>query len=318
MRGRTDSPDCPLIRPHWALLALLCAGAACGPKASPAGPGVNPVETESMRTSSPPSAAPPLREVLVGEMCPSGAAGRPAVMPMFLRRLNWDEEDADVSRPLERRSARQFMVYRWDGSRAGLFAVAGTAEVGLDRKVAVGSYAGDSPCATGLSEVKSDDPRCVAAQGGCGVAVAILEPAAGLHARPFEEDPDPVSLPTSKACAVDGQLLVDIDDDGTAEAFPVDSFLNPVREPAVEVTSVPRGAATCTPRFASRYIIPPGDPKHWRGLDLLAVIDLDGDGRYELLVAYHYSARRTWAIYSATATPERLDFVGEAVPWPRP
>jgi len=317
MRGQTNKSELPTARVACALLLAACA-ASCRPKAAPTGPGVKPDEQASMPTKSPPPATRPLREVLLGEMCPSGAAGRPAVMPVFLRRLRWETGDDDVARPLARRSARQFMVYRWDGSRAGLFSVAGTADVGLEREVAIGAYAGDSPCATGVSEVKSDDPMCVAAQGNCGVAVAILEPSGGLEARPFEEDPEPVSLPTGKACTADGKLIVDIDGDGAAEAFPVNAFLNPVRAPAEEVTAVPRGSATCKPRFANRNVIPPGDPRHWRGLDVLAVIDLDGDGRFELLTVYHYSDRRTWAVYSATATPARLDLEGESVPWPRP
>jgi len=318
MRGVCDRND---SRPAlWACAFIVAAatGVACGPKSAPPGPGVEPLGQVEGTGKSSPAAARPLREVLIGEMCPKGAAGRPAVAPVFLRRLGWESDPKEVARPLESRAARQFSVHRWDGSRAGLFSVAGTADVGLERGVAIGAYAGASPCATGVTEVKSDDPMCVAAQGHCGVAVAVLEQASGLGARPFEEDPDPISLPVSGACAVDGMLLVDIDGDGSAEAFPVERFLNSVRAPAEEVSAVPRAAAKCKPRFASRNIIPPGDPRHWRGLDLLAVIDVDGDGRFELLVTYHYSDRRTWAVYSATSKTGRLDLVGESVPWPRP
>jgi hypothetical protein len=45
------------------------------------------------------------------------------------------------------------------------------------------------------------------------------------------------------------------------------------------------------------------------------VVDLDGDGRREIVMVYQYATRRTWAIYSATATSSRLDLVGEAEPW---
>jgi hypothetical protein len=98
----------------------------------------------------------------------------------------------------------------------------------------------------------------------------------------------------------------------------VAQFLDPVREPADEVSSVARGSQACDPAFGVRHALPPGDPKHWGGLDVVGVVDLDDDGRFEVIAAYHYADRRTWAIYSALDTAARLDLVGEALPWPRP
>ncbi len=303
--------------PHPGLVLALLAGAVemlgCGPKVTAVGPGVEPAKAE---TSRPPPAppTPPAQEVLVGEMCPAAAADRPAVVPLFARGISWSTAADEVAGPLERREARQFSVLDWEGARAGLFSVVGVSEV-KGRKVAIGSYAGGSPCARGEDEL---DPNCVVAQNQCGLAFSLIEPSGGITARPFEEDPDPVQLSVAGGCVAGDRLLVDIDGDGRAEAYPVASFLDPVRAPAEEVGLVPHSGADCTPHFAVRHIVPPGDPKHWNGLDLLGVIDLDGDGRNELVLSYHYSDRRTWAIYTADSSVARLDLAGEAIPWPRP
>lgn len=288
----------------------------CTPRVEPRGPGPRP---EQAAATAPevvaPAARPPLREVLVGEMCPHGADGRPAVKPLFVRGLIWSDAAEDAIVPVERRAARQFSVLAWDGRRTGLFSVAGAADAG-DQQVAVGAYAGDSPCARPRDAGDAgDDPACVAAQVHCGLALAVLD-RGGLNAQPFEEDPAPASFPAAGACVAEGNLIVDIDGDGAEEAFPVAQFVNPVRAPAEEVVAVPRGSATCTPAFATRHAVPPGDPRHWQGLDVLGVVDMDGDGRRELVLAYHYAARRTWAVYSAMSSAGRLDLVGEAEPWP--
>lgn len=304
------------------LLGMVLAGTlGCQPRVAPRGPGAKPAAA-TRPAGSPvraPTAAPPAREMLVGEMCPQGASGRPAVMPLFVRRLTWSAAAADAVVPVERRTARQFSVLGWDGRRVGVFSVAGLAEVGLERAVAAGAYAGGSSCASKESaggEAPSSDPTCVSAQAHCGLALAVLDESGGLDAMPFEEDPDPISLPVGGACVVNGNLLVDVDGDEEPEAFPVAQFVDPVRAPAEEVVSVPSVGARCAGAFALRHVVPPGDPKHWQGLDLLGVLDIDGDGRRELVMVYHYPGRRTWAIYSALATAGRLDLVGEAEPWP--
>ena len=311
------------------MLALVLAGAGCGPKVNPKGPGDEPKETASAAveaSKSVRSIQPPLREMLIGEMCPSGAAGRPAVIPLFLRAVTWSSNGSEVSNPIESRRARQFSVLAWDGRRVGIFSVAGAADVGLERKAAVGAYAGESPCASkSKSGEGKENQACVKSQKHCGLALAVLEPNSG--GAPFEEDPAPVALETAGACVAGDNLLVDIDADGVDEAYPIAAFLDPVRAPAEEVVAVPRGSEACKkkPRFSARKLIPAAPPQrwegqnlhHWRGLDLLGVVDIDGDHRREIVVAYHYSDRRTWAVYSALSTVGRLDLVGEAVPWPR-
>lgn len=314
---RTGRARCPAPAALGVLVgALGILMGACTPRVAPRGPGPQP---EKIAATAPETVAPaaraPLREVLVGEMCPHGADGRPAVKPLFVRGLTWSSAPEDAIVPVERRAARQFSVLAWDGRRAGLFSVAGAADVG-DQQVAVGAYAGSSPCARPRDAGDAgDDPACVATQVHCGLAMAVLD-RGGLDAQPFEEDPAPASFPVAGTCVAGDNLIVDIDGDGTEEAFPVAQFVNPVRGPAEEVVAVPRGNATCAPGFAVRHAVPPGDPRHWRGLDVLGVVDVDGDGRRELILAYHYAARRTWAVYSALSSSGRLDLVGEAEPWP--
>ncbi|HUH02991.1 MAG TPA: hypothetical protein VML75_13430 [Kofleriaceae bacterium] len=302
----------------YTIVALSLLGIpACRPHAAPTGPGSEPTADTGTTQSTPTRGLrPPLREVMVGEMCPSAAGDRAAVLPLFVRRLDWVSNPDELTGLLQKNAVRQFSVYDWNGVRAGLFSVAGTARVGLDRSAAVGAYAGGSPCRAASGD--GEDPICVEAQSGCGLAVAAIDRPGGFGARPFGEDPEPLALERGKACLAGDKLLVDIDGDGRPEAYPVAQFLDPIREPAEEVLAVPRGEQTCDPRAAVRHVLPPGDPKHWRGLDLIAVIDLDGDGRFELITSYHYSERRTWAVYTAIDTAARLELAGEAVPWPRP
>jgi len=309
------------MRSPWLIAISMSLAWGCGGKvADPVGPGKKPSTGITTATKHHRPARRPAREILLGEMCPKAAAGRAAVVPVFVRRVGWNSENAELARPLQRHSARQFEVLGWDGARAGLFNVAGVASVGLDRDVAVGAYAGSSPC--NLRRPNSNDRQvnadCVAAQDRCGVAIAILEKGSGFGARPFEEDPDPRDWKVGGACVAHGKLLVDIDGDKHPEAFPINQFVDAVRHPAEEVTAVPRGGATCSLQFAVRNVIPPGDPRHWRGMDVLGVLDLDGDGRNELILSYHYQTRRTWAVYSATETAVRLELMGESMPFPRP
>src|SRR6187401_3451648 len=111
----------PSPGPAMALLAVACASVcACGPRVDPADPDR---ATDTGRGATGPRTGPDrrgTRDVLIGEMCPTAAAGRPAVLPLFLRNVGWQSQAADVSAPLERRNARQFAVLGWDGRRVGV------------------------------------------------------------------------------------------------------------------------------------------------------------------------------------------------------
>ena len=332
--------------PVGALLLAVASAlfSGCGARFDPRGPGPDPADpvTQAAVENSPstrpsdgqaPGARPPsvpakvrrphTRDILIGEMCPGGANGRAAVIPLFLRATTWSIDGDEVSLPIERRTARNFSVLSWQGRRAGVFSVAGAAEVGLDRRVAIGAYAGESPCAVVDDPERASadsappviEPACVRAQNECGLAIAAVDDNAS---RPYEEDPEPLIVPTGGGCVAGDRLLVDIDGDGIREAYLANSFLDLSRAPAEEVLAVSTDGRQCTPRFAASPVLIGTNPKHFGGLDLVGVLDIDSDGRNELIVAYHYAERRTWAVYTAAGTVARLDLVGETIPWPSP
>ncbi len=315
----------------WAWGAALLL-AACGSTIHPEAPPVRPLPhagsaTGAGRGSATPNEI-PARGVLVGEMCPEGAAGRPGVDPLFVRGMEWKDDASDVEEPLIRNTVRQFAVLGEDGRRAGIFTVMGTADVGLGGDVAIGSYAGASTCALPPDvhgRKAADDPACVAATRGCGLAVAGLvrgQDAFGGAGPSGDLDDAPVPL-IGTSCIAGDSLIVDIDGDGAAETFSLPGFLDAVRAPAEEVLAVATAAPPCEGSFSHWKArvdagADPGatpDPKYKVELDVVGIADVDGDGRGEVFVAFRYPDRRTLAIYSATATPARLELVGESLPW---
>jgi len=308
--------------------------AACGPAVHPIGPGVQdgtPPQAMTPHAGSGGGAAPvraPIAHgVFVGEMCPAGAAGRPGVVPMFVHGGDWKDDPDDVEEPLGRNAIRQLVVMSEDGGRAGLFQVMGAADIGIGMDVAIGSYAGASPCAKpapgGGKAV--DDPACVAATHDCGLAIALIAPGQDAYGGPSPADlPEGVEPPpTGTACVAGDTLVVDIDGDGAAETFSLPAFLDAVRAPADEVTAVPTAAPACKGSF-TRWAAhvdagaDPGaaaDPRYRVEIDLLGVADVDGDGRAELFLAFRYPDRRAVVVYSASSSAARLEKVGEALPW---
>ncbi|HTE52056.1 MAG TPA: hypothetical protein VK698_14485 [Kofleriaceae bacterium] len=289
---------------------LVAAGPGCGPhpltSEEPAA-----IPARSPARPPPSAGAPPTgRPVLVGQMCPTAAAGRAAVRPLFRRASGWTDQAAAVAAPVERHGARQFAVLGWNGRRAGVFSVAGAATID-GGAAAIGAYAGGSPCekprgAGGVAGQR--DPECVAALRDCGLAVSEVEQAGGFQARPAEEQPDPIDLEVSGACVAGGKLLVDVDRDGALEAYPTAGLIDASGGPADAVEAVAAAGATCPARFAGRALAP--------GVDLIGVLDLDADGRQDLVLAFERGGRRTWALYAATASAGRLDRVAMAAPWP--
>ncbi|HTJ42139.1 MAG TPA: hypothetical protein VL463_08585 [Kofleriaceae bacterium] len=307
--------------------AFLFLLAACGPAVhpmTPAGPEVANAVAANAGASGPPAMhAVAARRVLVGEMCPEGAAGRPGVTPMFVHGADWKDEIADIEEPIAQSAVRQFAVLGEDGKRAGVFTVMGAADVGQGADVAIGSYTGGSVCALASTSGKpTDDPACVAATRNCGLAVAPIVP--GQDTFGGGESDDAIAPATGTACVTGDSLVVDIDGDGAAETYSLSSFLDPVRAPADEVSATPTASPACKGAFAKwKARVDTGgepggatpDPKYKVEIDLVGVADVDGDGRKELFVAFRYPDRRTVAIYSATSTAARLDLVGEALPW---
>jgi hypothetical protein len=255
------------------------------------------------------------RQIVVGEMCPQGAAGRPAVAPLVMRTGTWTDAQAELANVVERGSVPRFVVFGVDGKVAGVFDTLGLTELGNRQQVASGTYVGGMPCTADAGKgQRTEDPRCAPATGGCGIAVGEL-------ARP--DDPPPIpAFQTGGACLAGDALAVDIDGDGALEQVPLASVLDGVRSPAAEWSAAPAApaGAACKPTFELydvrlTPVAEPGkpiDPKHVVGLDVLGVIDLDGDGRRELVLALKFPTVRTIAVYTAPESARRLELAGEA------
>lgn len=258
------------------------------------------------------------RQIMVGEMCPQGAGGRPAVAPLVLRTTSWTDRADEVANVVERGSVPRFTVYAADGSVAGHFDTLGLAEVGLQQSVAAGTFVGAAPCTLDAGGgQRTEVAGCTAATAGCGLAVAELS-------RP-DETPDPTRHDTSGACIQGDALAVDIDGDEVMEQFPLTGVLDGVRSPADEWTAAPVVGAACSAKFqvyGVRLAPPPergktDDAKHVVGLDVLGVIDLDGDGRKEVVLAMRFPTVRTIVVYTATGSAQRLELAGEATSFSR-
>jgi hypothetical protein len=258
------------------------------------------------------------RQIVVGEMCPQAAAGRPAIAPLVMRTGTWIDAQAELASVVERGSVPRFVVFGVDGKVAGVFDTLGLTDIGIPQQVASGTYVGGMPCTADAGQgQRTEDPRCTSATGGCGIAVAEL-------ARPYDPPPIPV-LQTGGACLAGDALAVDLDGDNVMEQFPLASVLDGGRSPAAEWTASQVAGGACKPAFELygvqlTPVAEPGkpiDPKHVVGLDVLAVVDLDGDGRKELVLALKFPTVRTIAVYTAPDSARRLELAGESQSFPR-
>lgn len=266
----------------------------------------------------------PGRRILVGEMCPQGVAGRPGLAPLLLRGVQWTDEPVEVGNAISHGEATKFSVFGLDGKRAGTFDPVGIAEVGLPQTVAAGAYAGAGPCTRGTANgVRLEEPPCQGATRGCGIAVAMLGDSSGKEGAGSGQE-----WKTGGACVAGDELAVDVDGDGTAEAFPLAGFLDARREPAELVEARPQVAAACTPTFTVfglRHAAPPDAGKRAAEyvvlMDVLAVVDLDDDGMKELVLGLRYYDSRSIVVYSgvpgagADGSGAALRLIGEAASW---
>lgn len=305
-------PTDPRAAQRVAWLALVCGCAPLRPPAPPPEPG--PVA----RTELPRGKVPVGRQIVVGEMCPQGAGGRPAVAPLMMRTVQWNDTATEVSEVVERGSVPRFVVFGTDGKRAGLFDTVGVADVGMPQAVAAGTYVGASPCTADAGKgQRTEDPACGAATNACGLAVGELT-------RP-DDPPTTPEFAMGGACLSGDALAIDIDGDGVIESFPLASLLDGVRGPSQEWSAAPTAGAACTPKFqlfGIKLVRPPEpgkdvDPKSVVGLDVLGVLDLDGDARKELVIALRFATVRTILVYSAVGSPQRLELAAEGTSFPR-
>jgi hypothetical protein len=297
-------------------VAWLVTLGACGPVVRPDQPASEPGPVSAKVETGPTKVRG--RQVVVGELCPQGAGGRPAVAPVVMRSVRWTDSKDEVSAAVERGSTPRFVVYGVDGKIAGRFDTLGLAEIRPGQAVASGTYVGAAPCTVDDGTGKRvDDAKCIAATAGCGLAVAEL-------GRP-DEPPDMANIAVGGACLQDNALAVDIDGDKVMEQFPLPSILDGIRSPAKEWSAAPVVGAKCAPKFEvlDLKIVPHLEPgrgsaaDHIVGLDLIGVVDLDADGRMELVIAFEFPTVRTIAVYAATGSPQRLELVGEGEAFPR-
>jgi len=283
---------------------------ACGPAVRPdrppsePGPVVNNLQRPRGKVSG--------RQLVVGEMCPQAAAGRPAVAPLMMRTHAWIDNPADVAAVVERGTVPRFIVFGVDGKIAGRFDTLGLAELGPSQAIASGTYVGSPPCtADAGSGQRIEDPTCAPATAGCGLAI-------GEITRP-DEGSDLIGVTTGGACLQGDALAVDIDGDKAMEQFPLAGVLDGIRSPSAEWTAAPVVGAACAPKFAvfGGKINPQLEAgkgsadKHVVGIDVLGVVDLDGDGRMELVLALAFPTVRTIVVYTSTGSPQRLELAGE-------
>lgn len=294
-----------------AVLGFVVAPGACGPRVAPDRP--FPEEQTVSKPQGPPAPVKAGRQIVVGELCPRGAAGRPAIAPLLMRTMGWTDATAEVSGAVERGAVPRFVAFGVDGKIAGTFDTLGLADIALGQSVASGTYVGAAPCSSDAGQAqRTDDSRCAAATNGCGLAVAEIT-------RP-DDPPVTPAYQTSGACLSGDALAVDIDGDGALESFPLSGVLDGIRAPAQEWSASRSARAPCAPKFTLYDVkltpeTEPGkspDPKAVVMLDLLGVLDLDGDGRQDLVIALRFPTVRTIVVYSASSSPERLELVGEA------
>lgn len=316
------------------------AGTGCGPAVPAMAPLIEPGEDpgtgsgigQGSAASGPTVVAPgprggtsprPGRRIVVGEMCPLGVAGRPGLLPLLLRGVQWTDEPVEVGSAISRGEATKFSVFGLDGKRAGTFDPVGIAEVGLPQTVAAGAYSGAGPCTRGsASGVRLEEPPCQSATRGCGIAVATLGDAAGRDGAGSGQE-----WKTGGACVAGDELAIDVDGDGAAEVFPLAGFLDGRREPAELVEARPQVAAACAPSFTVfglRHAAPPDAGKRAAEyvvlMDVLAVVDLDDDGLQEVVLGLRYYDGRSVAVYSGVAggadgNGAALRLIGEAAAW---
>jgi hypothetical protein len=238
--------------------------------------------------------------VALGEMCPDRADGRPAVSVLLLGRgLSWSDDDEEIEEAVTSGQLSRFGVLGWTGKRAGIFTGAGATSIAGAELVAIGGYAGAAVCGD-----EAPSTVCKTALGGCGVAVAGI----GVDGE------DPPSPAVGGACMTGDKLIVDVDADGINESFTPADFLDLMKVPQEEVVGTADDGSKCEKSFALPNILV-GTTKAFRGVDLLAVLDLDSDGRMELVMQLRYGEKRTWAVYAASQVSTRLELIAEVVPW---
>ena len=103
-----DRGGVPRVAWTWLIMGL-CGAPACVPATVPTGPGEGPGMGVGVVNHMPrPKPATSGRQVVIGEMCPLGAAGRPGLAPIAMRSVQWSDTAADIANVIERGGVPRF------------------------------------------------------------------------------------------------------------------------------------------------------------------------------------------------------------------
>lgn len=262
----------PTVRVRPGILLVVAVGAWTGCAGPLPNKGPSPfAPTPPVRDLA--AVRPAARETLLGLLCTGGPT--PRLHVIAARQVGWRSAPAELRKPVQLGVTRPFAALSPSGGRGGVFSGIGvsdpaTVEIG-------GGYAGAAPC-------PPDDAGCAAARRGCMLAVADLS---------ATDTETPPALEARGACLVDGALVVDVDGDGTDEIFDARGLaarpdgLGP-RQGGAE--------ARCHKTIVAAW---PDD------VALLGVLDLDADGRAEVVLRVADQI----LVYSALGSPGVLDKV---------
>lgn len=288
---------------------FLFLAAGCGPTVRPDGPASEP--TPTVRMERPPIKTTNGRHVVIGELCPAAAAGRPAVLPLVMRNVTWTDKVEEIASIVEHGSTPRFVVIGATGKQAGVFDTVGLEDGAPGTPpIANGTYVGAAPCVG--ADGKTEDPACARATGGCGLAL-------GEIARSSDDPPDTPKFQLADFCVANNALVVDIDGDGAPETFAIDEVLDGIHSPTAEWTASAKPGAACSAGKPQLYDAPVAitgkdakpDPRAGVLVSVLAVTDLDGDGRKEVVLLVQFPTVRSLVVYSPLDMAQRLELVGE-------
>lgn len=239
---------------------------------------------------------------MIGEYCFNNLKERKMrLFPRFVaRRDGWSGDEARVLAPLLR-EGQDFTVIGIEGQAIGTYLSSPDVTDGF-----VGTMAYRGGLGTCSSAPQTGDAACLRA-GACGIAVAEVPGDDFVLAAPEDT--------ATTSCVADGQLIADLDGDGKDEAFDLADFIDgDIGAPGFELGD--DGAALapdvrgelytgkgCTQRFAT-YQLKVDDSAQ---VDVLGVLDLDSDGKRELVIALRAGSFRMVAVYRAREEGTRLD-----------
>jgi hypothetical protein len=236
---------------------------------------------------------PPAPRYLIGDICLNKDLKRVTAFPHFLVQGDrWIDEPELVHAPLAERPQR-FTWLGFEGNSLGnLVTDGGAASVpGGFAGTYRGHGSGGGACSYERDGVMGAYWTCIEA-GGCSLAVAPIASTS--------PPPPAIEIAMFGACIVEGTMVVDVNGDGTDEAFALSAFVAGATA-AEDVHGKPDDGPPCERFFAWHAPKKPAP-----AVDVLGIADLDADGTRELVIAIRAGMSRTVAVYRASDGGTRL------------